>query len=531
MILVVDDDDAIRKSIAGFLTDSGYRTSTAENGTVAMEVFRQESPDVVLLDLRMPDTDGFDVLRELGMHWDETPVIVISGTGVMADAIEAMKLGAWDFVTKPIADMTVLEHIVSRVLEKRRLLVENRRYREQLEQMVNEKTAQLEVELRARAEAERKFHEAQRLEAVGQLASGIAHDFNNVLTTIRGNAELALLEAGAYDDVDEMLSRITSACDRASSLTKRLLSYTRREGRQVSAVNLNDIVREVAGMLRPMLDRRIEIDMQLSEDAVTIQGDATELSSALLNLAVNARDAMPEGGTLGFATRSDGAGLTGNQIELLVSDTGVGMDAATRDRIFQPFFTTKQSGEGTGLGLAAVQACVQSHDGRIDVTTAPGEGTTFRITLPRSTATVASPRCEYRPVRPSTAGRVLVVDDEETIRHFAATVLKREGYDVELAADGVEAVDRLEEASEPFTVVLLDLNMPRAGGSDILDNIHEHNPHARVVLCSGYAVDRRAIPIAENVAGFLAKPFGIKELLAAISTVSGTNAPTGDASV
>ncbi len=523
-VAVVDDDELVRSTIAAYLEDSGYGVSTAANGQEGVELYEQLQPDIVLLDLRMPVMDGFALLQEIRCRSAEVPIIVISGTGVISEAITAMKMGAWDFITKPIQDMAVLDHVLERALERRGLMRENRRYQEQLEEMVEEKTRQLEEELRGRLEAEEKFQRAQRMEAIGQLASGIAHDFNNVLTAIRGNAELARLEIGDGREAARMLDEIQLASSRAADLTRKLLSFGRPSATH-ARVDVNAVCSEVAGMIRPMLDRNIDIQLRLADEPLWVQGDASALHSTLLNLVVNARDAMPQGGQLILATESlnhsaDRAGSEAdNWVKLSVLDTGCGMDEETRKHMFEPFYTTKGQGKGTGLGLVAVLDCVQNHEGQVTVKSRPGEGSTFEIRLPAASAGRAKPtkRSEILPNPESGSANILIVDDEEIIRNYASRVLRRLGYAVWEATDGLDALQKLESSKPGFDVVLLDMNMPRAGGTDILDHIPECSPHSRVVICSGYTDSELRKEMPPCVAGFLAKPFGMAEVKEAVA--------------
>jgi signal transduction histidine kinase len=523
-VAVVDDDELVRSTITAYLEDSGYKVSTAANGQEGLELYEQLQPDIVLLDLRMPIMDGFALLQAVRQRSPEVPIIVISGTGVICEAINAMKMGAWDFITKPIQDMEVLDHVLERALERRRLMRENRRYQERLEEMVEEKTRQLEDELRARLEAEEKFQRAQRMEAIGQLASGIAHDFNNVLTAIRGNAELARLEVDGSGVAAKMLEEIQLASSRATDLTRKLLSFGRR-GATHARIDVNAICSEVAAMIRPMLDRNIDIELRLADEPLWVQGDATALHSVLLNLVVNARDAMPDGGRLSLMTELLGHpagrevdGGAESWVKLSVADTGCGMDEETCKHMFEPFYTTKDQGKGTGLGLVAVLDCVQNHDGQLTVKSRPGEGSTFEVRLPAASAGRPKPtkRSEILSNPESGSANILIVDDEEIIRNYASRVLRRLGYAVWEAADGLDALRKLESVEPGFDVVLLDMNMPRAGGTEILDHIPECSPRSRVVICTGYADSAFRKETPPCVAGFLAKPFGMAEVKEAV---------------
>ncbi len=514
-----------------FLEETGYIVTQAADGSEGLEAFRRRPPDIVLVDLRMPNVDGLQVITAVNAESPDTPLIVVSGTGVVADAVEAVRKGAWDYVTKPIHDMAVLELTVRRALEKGLLIQENRLYQESLEQLVAERTRQLREELAARkeaedkrAEAEQRFREAQKMEAVGQLASGIAHDFNNILTAIQGNAQLWLMAAKDQGESKHNAEEIVKASQRGADLTKQLLSFARRGKQQTADFDLHETINEVTHLLRHGVDRRIEIVHDLQASPPVISGDPTELHSALLNLGVNARDAMTEGGTLLFATRCvtvpDGDSAQrfwrlapGEYIEITVSDTGVGMDEHTQARVFEPFFTTKAPGKGTGLGLAAVYGCIESHSGGIGVRSEPGKGTVFEILLPIRPVghqVVAVPKDEATVTG---SGQILVVDDEEIIRNLATAALRSFGYDVLVAADGVEAMACLREHPGEIDLIILDVIMPKMSASETLAGLQEIDPAVRILVSSGFSGGDILTELVEQGAvGILSKPFGIAEL-------------------
>jgi signal transduction histidine kinase len=527
-VLVIDDDPVVRQSIAVFLEESGYIVTQATDGREGLEAFRREHPDIILVDLRMPNVDGMEVIATVNAESPDTPLVVVSATGVLADAVEAVRKGAWDYVTKPIEDMAVLELTVQHALEKRVLIEENRLYQEDLEQLVAERTRQLCEELAARKEAEAKrakaekqFRQAQKMEAIGQLAAGIAHDFNNVLTAIQGNAELCRMRGSDNPECQKSNEETIKACQRAAELTRKLLSFARRGKQQTVSFDLHDTIQDVVHLLRHSIDRQVEIEVDPQASPSAISGDPGEIHSALLNLGLNARDAMPHIGNLTFTTRLvelQGAHESwqlapGSYIEIAVTDTGTGMDAETQSHIFEPFFTTKGEGKGTGLGLAAVYGCVKSHDGDILVQSEVGQGSVFRLMLPaeigaeKTTITQAS----GAPIKGT--GRILLVDDEEIVRNFAATALRHLGYDVHMCADGVEALAYFEEHHNEIDLVFVDLIMPVMSALEILTEVRRICPAARVLVYSGYSdSDRIEELLSAGAIGFLSKPFGINEL-------------------
>jgi two-component system cell cycle sensor histidine kinase/response regulator CckA len=360
---------------------------------------------------------------------------------------------------------------------------------------------------------EEQLRQSQKMEAIGRLAGGIAHDFNNLLTAIKGNAAMVLdsLPSGSPDAL--CLQELDAAATRAAGLTRQLLAFSRRQVLQTQVLDLNAIIAES----RPLLGRLIREDIEVivAPDASTphVRGDRSQIDQVLLNLAVNARDAMPHGGALSLrtmnvvfdSTRSSITGLPpGRYVLLSVSDNGTGMEAETRARIFEPFFTTKERGKGTGLGLAIVYGIVRQSGGAIEVDTAPGSGATFNIYLPECescASEIQQPPAGRR--KPANGKRVLVVEDEEAVRRYAARVLASEGYTVVEAGDGVEALDRWQSEGS-VDVVLTDVVMPRMGGRLLVERLRAMRADLPVVFMSGYAED----PIGVPSALFLEKPFG-----------------------
>ncbi|MBD3219986.1 response regulator [bacterium] len=368
-----------------------------------------------------------------------------------------------------------------------------------------------------------QLFQAQKLEAVGQLAGGVAHDFNNLLTSILGNAELLADRLADDEEARSSAEEIMVASGRAADLTGQLLAFSRKGKFQVAAVDLNALAEEVARLLSRSIDKRIELQTVLSADGAVVEGDPSQLHHALLNLGLNARDAMPDGGTLTISTRNvhlddqdrrlRGTGRpAGPYVELAVADTGWGMTEEVRSRIFEPFFTTKGPGEGTGLGLASVYGCVINHGGILDVATVAGDGSTFTILLPR-TARALDQR--DRPAQPAVSGegRIMIVDDEEVVRALAERALARYGYEVISCEDGIEAIERLRKEREEIDLVILDLVMPRLSGEQTFDELRRLDPGVPILIASGFTQDAAVQGlIHRGAAGFLAKPFQLAHL-------------------
>ncbi len=378
---------------------------------------------------------------------------------------------------------------------------------------------------RKRAEDEKKnleaqLHEAQKMEAIATLAGGIAHDFNNLLMGIQGNVSLMLLDTDPRHPHYERLKRIEEQVRTEARLTSQLLGYARKGKYEVKPIDLNNLVDETSdtfGRAR----KEITIHRELAEDLFAVDADQGQIEQVLLNLYVNAADAMPAGGTLMLRTMNTGHGSMqskvyqarpGDYVLLTVTDTGMGMDKATMERIFEPFFTTKEMGRGTGLGLASVYGIVKSHGGYIDVESTKGRGTTFSVYLPATEKRIERPRCRSERFVKG-GGTVLLVDDEEVVREVGKELLEAMGYQVVAAKDGREAVELYANNKDDIDIILLDMIMPKMGGGEAFDRIREMNPRAKVLLSSGYSVDGQADEILKRGCdGFIQKPFSIKEL-------------------
>ncbi len=360
-------------------------------------------------------------------------------------------------------------------------------------------------------ELEQQLQQSQKLEAVGQLAGGVAHDFNNLLMAIMGYSDLVLGQLGEEQaELRESLDEVRRAADRGAGLTRQLLAYSRRQVLDREVLDVNTVVSELGPMLARLLGEDVRVVFELEPGAGSVLADRGQLGQVLVNLAVNARDAMPDGGVLIVSTRTrDDSGE--GAVEIVVQDTGVGMDDATRERIFEPFFTTKAVGSGTGLGLATVSGIVEQTGGRIAVESAPGAGATFTIELPRSDAAPAE--AAVKPVeRPLGGGeRLLVVEDDRMVRSIINTTLLRQGYDVRIAADPLAALELARQTR--FDLVLTDVVMPELNGRELVERLLPIQPHLRVVYMSGYpgdAVVKRGVEL--EGAAFLQKPFSLAQL-------------------
>jgi CheY-like chemotaxis protein len=361
------------------------------------------------------------------------------------------------------------------------------------------------------------------MESLGTLAGGIAHDFNNLLTGVIGHTDLLKLDFSNDTRASHSLSVIEMAALRAKDLTSQLLGFARKGRFQQVPVEINLVVAEVISLMERTLDRNIVISCTNCPDNPVVLGDPGQISQIFLNLAVNARDAMPKGGTLSFAIHTEelDAEFCRSHIELApglfciitVSDTGIGIANDKLEQIFEPFFTDKPDGKGTGLGLAMVYGVTRNHNGTVTVYSERGKGSTFRIYLP---ARAASKERGFRPKQGSLvkgSGHVLLIDDQEVVRQIGSRMLEQLGYRVSVAGDGVEGLARYREQWQDITLVIIDMIMPNMGGLDCLEALRKINPDIKAVLSSGFSRDSIADKInEEHIMGFLQKPFRLQEL-------------------
>jgi PAS domain S-box-containing protein len=386
----------------------------------------------------------------------------------------------------------------------------------------------INTDITERKRLETQFLRAQRMESVGTLASGIAHDLNNVLTPIM--VSLELLRANEQDpDRLRILLSVQSSANRGADMIRQLLSFTRGvEGVHVP-VNLARIGREIGKIIRDTFPKDIEFRMEAAPELWSIQADATQAHQVLMNLCVNARDAMPQGGVLEMEMVNraldavqaglSGVGRPGNYVEITVRDNGCGIPVHVQERMFEPFFTTKELGKGTGLGLANVLSIVRSHGGFVNVQSEEGNGSAFRVFFPAGAHPQASEQLETRPVvLPRGNGEtILVVDDDESIRTIASTILERHGYRVQTAANGAEAVALYRKRAAEISVVLTDMAMPVMDGAAAVAALKAINPGLRIVCCSGLASGTDlAMVQALGVRHFVPKPYTAETILATI---------------
>ncbi|MEH0020484.1 MAG: response regulator [Desulfobacter sp.] len=644
-ILTIDDEAYIRQSIRTYLEDYGFTVVEAENGRHGIEVFAETCPDLVLLDLRMPEMDGLQVLDLLGKQAPDIPVVVASGTGNMTSVVEALRLGAWDYIFKPIEDMSVMKHSIEKCLKESRLKKENKAYQERLEDLVKERTLELEksehrykavfeytgtaaiiieaddtismansrfAELvgikRSAIEGAKKWHEfvaprdidimanhlstrnvateislqyevelmddrgsskyvyvslgripetdrqvvslldvtekrraerrweslekqlrkSQKMEAIGTLAGGIAHDLNNILSPVLGYADMIMKTSAPESRVFQRSEKIQKAALRAADLVSQVLAFNRGGAEERRRVKLHPVAREVVKLLRGSIPSTIRIIDRIERDCDAVFADPTQIHQVLMNLCTNAYHAMEEtGGELTVGLRQTRLGLSdmvsypnlsqgpGTYLVINVTDTGCGMTEDIMERIFEPYFTTKEEGKGTGLGLATAYSIIQSCKGDIRVKSTPGKGTRFSIYIPAvqpdkdAEVTQGAPGGE----RAGSGERLLVVDDDYDIAAMCKEGFEYLGYKVDAFSSSSDALAFFKQHYPDIDLVVTDQTMPGKTGVELAREMTAIKEGLPVILCSGYtaAISQKVLK-ETGIRRFVMKPVTVDAL-------------------
>ena len=642
-ILIVDDDASTCATLARILISKGYQTDTAATGHQALEKVEGQSFNAALVDIRLPDVDGTDLLGPFRERQPDMAVVLVTAYASIQSAVQALNQGAAAYIVKPM-DMDEMLATVRQVLDRQRLVVENRRlYEETQRELAKRKRAQealaregnllrtlmdslpdsvfvkdreccfiaanaaqlrllglqaqeqligrMDADFLPAETAEKRLVEdqyvihsgqpildweervtdregkvrwllvtkvplrdsqgrivglvsvsrditqhkrlqdqlrqAEKIEAIGRLAGGIAHDFNNHLMVINNEARFILDDLDPDSPLHEGLAAICQAGESAAELTSKLMSLSRSERRETRVLNLNQVLEGMSNMLRRVIAEDVNLVLRLDQHLGKVRADSVEFERIVVNLAVNARDAMPTGGTLTLETANvelDEAGVKafpvaspGPFVLLAITDTGSGMTPEVRERIFEPFFTTKKRGAGTGLGLATVYRVVSEAGGGIAVDTEPGQGTTFRIYWPR-----LEERQERRHPRspaealPQGSETVLVVDDEDYVRSLAVRMLRGLGYNVLAASTGPEAIQLCKTSDQRVDLLLTDVVMPGMNGREVVDALSSADPDLGVVYMTGYGLQIIGKTGLDPSHPLVQKPFTTERLAATV---------------
>lgn len=484
-ILHLEDDPADAALVASILRSGGVKAhiDLVDTRSAFGERTAEGGYDLILTDYQLPQFDGLEALALARRLRPDTPLIMLSGVMGEEAAIDSMRSGATDYVLK--SRLSRLVPAVRRALREAHERAERRLLQEQ-------------------------FLQAQKMELFGRLAGGVAHDFNNILTIVMSNCGLMLAGMAPSDPHHRLAEEIEQAGLRGAALTRQLLIFARHEARKPEVLEIDEVLHTAAPLLRRLVPENVHIALDLSAGPARIEADRRHLEQAMMNLVVNARDAMPRGGTVRIATSVAHAGA----VKIMVRDTGHGMTPEVRARIFEPFFSTKPSGTGTGLGLPTVQRIVMESGGDIAVQSTAGQGASFTITLPRRAGALpAQPEHQTHPLLPRGSETVLVVEDDPAVRERAAGMLARQGYEVLTAGDGREAIDLLARGSRDVSLVFTDVIMPEMSGGAMARHLRESHPRLRMLFTSGYTEQTIAPEgIVPGAVDFLPKPYGLESL-------------------
>ncbi|PYK57165.1 MAG: hybrid sensor histidine kinase/response regulator, partial [Verrucomicrobia bacterium] len=472
--------------------------------------------------------DGVETVEEIWKVDPDLQVVICSAYSDYSWNDLLASVGHSDrlVILKKPFDPIEAQQLAQALTEKWRLLQESKNKLSDLEQIVGARTAELQAEIVERKQLEAQFRQSQKMEAFGQLAGGVAHDFNNLLAVIMGFANLLRDTEELGAEAREQIEQVHLAGERAANLTRQLLTFSRKRDMQIRSLNLNDVIGDVAKMLVRLIGEDIKLECKSSPNLPRVQADPSMMEQVLMNLAVNARDAMPKGGQLMISTEAvviesshtpgQSEARAGDFVCLSVRDTGCGMTPEVQARIFEPFFTTKGVGKGTGLGLATVFGIVKQHLGWIEVASEVGLGTTFKIFIPVSSQ--PAPERKAKVVESKTregTETVLLVEDEESVRGLLKIILQRHGYRVLEAASGSAALLVWQEYGTQIDLLLTDMIMPDGlTGRELARQLLAQEPGLKVVYSSGYDDDPEGTAfISRGTAAFLQKPYTPKKLI------------------
>ena len=607
-LLIVDDEPMVLDVLRRLLQEAGRDIATATTPDDALAIAKCTEIDVALIDKNLEGASGLDLSRQLKALQPEAEIILITGYASLETAVEAVQIGAFDYLTKPIDDYASLSLKVQSAVEKcklrreqqallERLMEAEERYRRLVEAApdaviahdehgairdangaavrlygygthelhkkhvdqlgpsepgrqihrrsggeeffadvsctemmldgqklrvlsIRDATAAVHAE-KERQALEERLRLAQKMEAVGRLAGGVAHDFNNLLAVISAHAEFLAGQLGRTHASYPEVEGITRAAQRGAALTRQLLLFSRRKPLVHELVDLNHAVGEVHKLLSRVLGETVQLTSAPEPQLSLVRADPDQIGQVIINLAVNARDAMPGGGRIRVSTENvqvdaarpvrGGELAAGRYVCLTVEDTGVGMSEEVLSRLFEPFVTTKEFGTGTGLGLATVYGIVRGCGGAIEVESRVGKGTTFRVFFP---AAADAPREAGRIPEPPARGHgetILVVEDEAPLRALVRRILVNHGYVVIEAQDGADALRRSAEHGGPIDLLLTDIVMPEMGGRELADRVAPERPKMRVLFMTGYSEQTAVAP--DHAAPLLHKPFTAAALL------------------
>jgi len=501
----MEDDLGLARLLQKRLERDGYRVDLAADGEKGLALLAGNMYDVMIVDYNMPVLGGLDVIRTLSSQKRLVPTIMVTGVGNESVAVEALKLGASDYLVKDVEQgyLELLPIVLQQVLHEQRLVSEHKK---------------MEVEL----------IKAQKLESIGVLAGGIAHDFNNLLTSIMGNISLAKMLVTPEDRIFSILDKAEKISQRASVLTNHLITFSSGGLPRKKALVLSDLIKDTVHL--SLSGSRIRSEFSLDRDLWMVNADEGQLYQAVNAIVLNAQEAMPDGGTIAVTARNvelppqQAAPLTpGNYVRISIQDCGVGIPEENLSKVFDPYFSNKEMGsqKGMGLGLAICYSIVKNHEGMITIESQVGAGTVLHIYLPAFPRPVTE---EGPPVLVHGSGRILIMDDDRTVLDVAREMLEQLGYAVVAAQDGEAAIARFQEAlhaGSPFDAVILDLTVSGGmGGVDALKRIRELDPKVKALVSNGYSQDPVMRDFEDNgFRGAIVKPYKLRELAVTLANV------------
>ena len=507
-ILIVDDSQHSRMLLTAFLRAAGYtELPTAGSAHEAFLHLGMDGPDgaapevdLILMDITMPEIDGVEACRQIKATplLQDIPIIVVTAHDEGKYLDEAFAAGAIDYITKPVNKVELLARVRSALTLKQ----------------------ETDARKHAYMELEKLFLHAQKLESIGRLAAGIAHDFNNLLTPIMGYTQLEIMKLPPGNALRSKLEEIQKAAERGATLTRQLLALSHRRANELKVIDLSQLIADVSSMLRRVMGEDVELVVLPGPELWLIKVDPGQMEQVVMNMAVNARDALPNGGKLTVKTANvtidqdyawSGVEVPpGEYVMLTVKDTGIGMTEEVKAKIFEPFFTTKEEGKGTGLGLATCYSIVTQSGGHIKVCSELGKGTSFNIYIPRVDGVVSAlfndVEEDYLPKGTET---ILLAEDEPLVRKLVASMLSDLGYTVLQTNNGEEALRAAQKhTGEKIYLLLTDVVMPQMSGTELAGRLRIMRPDIRVLLTSGYICeDIGQLEDGDPDTPFIQKPF------------------------
>jgi len=511
-VLICDDEPLVTESIKAVLDNGNYQVQITNSSRHALTLIHAESPDLVILDVMMPEMTGFEVLDAVDPECCDTAFIIVTGEASVDSAIKAIRKGASDYLRKPFEPDELIIRMES-VLRQRQMKRDH--------MCVQAKNRQLENQLR----------QSQKMEAIGTLAGGIAHDFNNVLSIILGNAELALADMPSKDAAHLNLERILTASLRAREMIQQLLSFSRKEESGRKPLRLNSVITESLKLMRASLPTNISIKRDIcSTECITI-ADATQIHQIMLNLCTNAAHAMESGGgvltirldpvTLDTAAAAETDLSPGNYARLVVTDTGHGIEKDIINRIFDPYFTTKETGKGTGMGLSVVHGIIKGIGGTIRAFSGPARFTEFHLYLPRVDAIIdAEPAIFNQQHLPGGHEHILIVDDEEMLMDMMRQVLEQLGYTVSAYTDSADALKAFLVCPRVYDLLITDMTMPGMTGTGLAKAVKAVRSDLPIILCTGFNEQiSQENSQSLGIQSLIMKPVGMQQLAETIRNV------------